>query len=342
MTLNNNNSPLTITNMVSEGDHPSGSSLSTPTSNENPRRAISIEALINQDSSDAQLSPAKRKLNDDQIDFHTDNKMKKQKTTHSSQPSSPRQMASNLRTRLTYAMIKLQNGWESQSLARIERNATNMSNDPVNPFHLNSEQHKRPSVSLQASPVLRTTPLVNQDVSRKAHRRTNSEPGLNLSTILSQKTTSHQVVSPITASPTEVSSTNSHMSVPPQSNFISPIQAMVPSSLASATISSSKYSLNYIANSPNLGNHPNSSLSREQISSCAPSFALRGGKYHACPTPLHLEDPNISTAGQSSSTINCLLNPAPLSASINDLLNPTPSSPRIRDLLNPAPSSPKP
>lgn len=86
-------------------------------------------------------------------------------------------IASTLRTRLTYALVKVQNGWESQSLSRIE--SRNFSNPPKmasmsakNPFspsctkpkraNSNSKQHGSPQ-HIHIWPV---------------HKRSTSEPGM--------------------------------------------------------------------------------------------------------------------------------------------------------------------
>lgn len=91
--------------------------------------------------------------------------------------TSSKLIASTLRTRLTYALVKVQNGWESQSLSRIEsRNFSNPAElafmSAKNPFspscfkpsraNSNRKQHGSPQ-HIHIWPV---------------HRRTTSEPGM--------------------------------------------------------------------------------------------------------------------------------------------------------------------
>lgn len=125
-----------------------------------------------------------------------------------------KQIATALRTRLTYAKIKLQNGWQSQSLARIEKqnflnsdetkhpNAKNPFSPTTASFYSCAQnktstaqsrsRHRthRPSTSLQVSP-LKQSPPTNQLGSRGSkdyvlntpgykYRRTNSEPEMGL------------------------------------------------------------------------------------------------------------------------------------------------------------------
>lgn len=264
-----------------------------------PRNTISIEALVNQDHySISAMSSAKRKCEETSPITPT----KKTKPTLS-QPTSPQEMAANLRTRLTYAMVKLQNGWESDSLSKIESRSII---SPVKPsstttfFHSPAANNQSFS-SLNSSPVREPTILTQPQTS--IHRRTISEPTLPFASILKQPM------------------------LPPISTASWDTSINTPSSLSA--VSDNHF--------PSLMSSPVHQL--ETLSGEASNPLVSSRNLHLITSQTIFETTEGLPAGQvpSSKSISDLLNPAPLSPAINDLLNPL--SPSIKDLLNPAPTS---
>lgn len=171
--MENRNSPLRISYLLS--DRPGKMSYSTPSSPSSyekeqvrltPKRHLPIEALIDQTSTEIFR---KRKYENSEFLQH-----KKAKISES-QPTSPQQMATNLRTRLAYAKLKLENGWEADSLSRLESRQNYLTLSPQKYFYtISTKPFKRPSVSLNTSPVRNYVPLFTQQDRRMSHRRTSS------------------------------------------------------------------------------------------------------------------------------------------------------------------------
>lgn len=258
---------------------------------------ISIKSLVNQEHySISAMSSAKRKY--EETSPRTPTKKTKKPL---SQPTSPQEMAANLRTRLTYAMVKLQNGWESDSLSKIESRRII---SPVKPSSTNAffqAENKQSFSSLQLSPV-REPPILAQSQTT-VHRRTISEPNLPFASILKQPM------------------------LPPISTASWDTSINTPLSLSAA--SDNPF--------PSLASSPMNQL--ETPSGEATNALVSSRNLQLITSQTIFETTEGLPAGQvpSSKRISDLLNPAPLSPAINDLLNPL--SPSIKDLLNPAPAS---
>ena len=127
--MSNRTHTVPISSLLS--DIPRKRSYSMPTSapkidnsKSNPvsKSSVPMDALINKDSLD--------NIEKSKLDNASCKVVPTKQKESGRQPASPEQMASTLRTRLQYAKLKLQNGWESQSLARLESRNNFLASQP--------------------------------------------------------------------------------------------------------------------------------------------------------------------------------------------------------------------
>jgi hypothetical protein len=180
--MSNRTQVVPISSLLS--DFPRNKSYSVPTSpskidqrQSNPvsKPSVPIDALIDKDS----LANVEK----DKLDNSSFGVVPAKQKRSGWQPTSPQQMASTLRMRLQYAKLKLENGWESQSLARLEsRNNFLASQTSTNYFYSvptsTAKVRKCPSAFLSTSPVLKSKQLT-KNVRKKSHGRTISEPSID-------------------------------------------------------------------------------------------------------------------------------------------------------------------
>jgi hypothetical protein len=89
------------------------------------------------------------------------------------------QLSSQLKTRLKYAMVKIQNGWEKQSIEQLETLAASHSPPPASAPRMSRHSSSSPETYLM-SPIVQTTPPQRSSKLVQSHVRsssTNSIPG---------------------------------------------------------------------------------------------------------------------------------------------------------------------
>lgn len=235
------------------------------------------------------------------------------------QSTSPQQLASNLRTRLRYAKLKLENGWENQSLARLEsKNSFLTSQSPTNYSYTLSTTttkiQKNSFISLSTSP----------------REKLKDQAKIVRNKVRLRKTSGFNINSP------KVSPNMLHKDFN--------IQTSVPLLTASIT-SSNLLTTNVFPKKVETG--PTSILSHVKkietylpstsplTSYNLPSFKSLNDTQSSQPLSL-IKEINSSAAGQPSHEICSTSNPRLKSPKIDTLLNhvPTSSQFRINDLLN--------
>lgn len=180
--MSNRTHTVPISSLLS--DIPRKRSYSMPTSapkidnsKSNPvsKSSVPMDALIDKDSLD--------NIEKSKLDNASCKVVPTKQKESGRQPASPEQMASTLRTRLQYAKLKLQNGWESQSLARLESRNNFLASQPSTDCSYSvSTSTAKVRKCASASSII-SSGQKSKQTTKKArkttHRRTISEPETN-------------------------------------------------------------------------------------------------------------------------------------------------------------------
>lgn len=237
-----------------------------------------------------------------------------------SQSTSPQQLASNLRTRLRYAKLKLENGWENQSLARLEsRNSFLTSQPSTNYFYslstttTTTKIQKNSSISLNTLSRQKSKELA-KIVKNKVQLRTTS--GLNIDSPNLSSSMLHKgfsIQSPESVSTVSITSSN----LLTTNVFPKKVKTR-----QNSVISDTNKIEKYLPSTSQLENYN------------LPSFKSLNDTQSLQPLSL-IKGMNSSAASQLSHEICSNFNSRLKSPKIDSLLNHVPTSQfRIHDLLN--------